>query len=473
MTQKWWLEKYRRYLLIAIVGSSIIHLIVGGIIRIIVGPEEKTVTVRLKTYDAIKPPIRYDAQPPRFIKSFALAKEVAYTQQTMAREIKFTRSEVPRSTTPANSRSSGPPSGGRGGGEGSVFFGALTAGAGASELGWGLPGGAQSYGRSFGVGGSGGWGAGPGDGKDWGPQFASDVENTRSTGGGGLSAMKDELISYENFSDRFDGWFEVNPRNKKDIKGFLNIYQLQYNSTRLEKAPTDNKGVQIQGWIVVDNQPSWNCVPQALQSLAQYANDSTKLSVQIRGTVRLDSKELNTIPFLFMMGFQAAIKYSKEEARTLGHYLKNGGFLFIDDGNAYQPGAFNQSVRQMLRDALGYEAVFERVPASHQLFHSFEDFSGPPSGDDMVRYDPNVRAVKEIYQYVEAIFINGRMVALVSNRGYCFAWGYWKYIPPSAGGPYDNQRQLQFGLNVIVYALGQRGGIVDQNRTRVASEQRH
>lgn len=343
MTQKWWLEKYRRYLLIAIVGSSAIHLIVGGVIRIIHGPEEKTVTVRLKTYDVIKPPIRYDAQPPRFIKSFELAKEVAYTPQTMAREIKFARSEVPRATA-ANTRSSGPPSGGRGGGEGSVFFGALTAGAGASELGWGLPGGAQSYGRSFGVGGSGGWGAGPGDGRDWGPQFASDVENTRSTGGGGLSAMKDELISYENFSDRFDGWFEVNPRNKKDIKGFLNIYQLQYNSTRLEKAPTDNKGVQIQGWIVVDNQPSWNCVPQALQSLAQYANDSTKLRVQIRGTVRLDSKELNTIPFLFMMGFQAAIKYSKEEARTLGHYLKNGGFLFIDDGNAYQPGADRKSV---------------------------------------------------------------------------------------------------------------------------------
>lgn len=472
MTTKWWLEKYRRYLLIAIGVSSLLHLIGGGISLILREPPERTVTVKLKTYDVIKPPLRYDAQPPRFVKSFALAKEVVYSPQTMAREIKFTRSEVPRTNVPASTRASGPAAG-RGGGEGSVFFGALTAGAGASELGWGIPGGAQSYGRSFGVGGSGGWGAGPGDGKDWGPQFAGDVENVRSSGGSGLAAMKDELVSYENFSDRFDGWFEVNPRNKKDIKGFLNIYQLQYNSTRLEKAPTDSKGAQIQGWIVVDNQPSWNCVPQALQSLAQYANDSTRLRVQIRGTIRLDAKELNTVPFLFMMGFQAAIKYSKEEARSLGYYLKNGGFLMVDDGNAYQPGAFNQSVRQLLRDALGYEAVFERVPPSHELYHAFEDFSAPPSGDDLVRYDPNVRAVKEIYPYVEAIFVNGRMVALVSNRGYCFAWGYWKFIPSSAGGPYDNQRQLQFGLNVIAYALGQRGGIVDQNRTRVASEQRH
>ena len=73
---------------------------------------------------------------------------------------------------------------------------------------------------------------------------------------------------------------------------------------------------------------------------------------------------------------------------------------------------------------------------------------------------------------MEAIFINGRMVAVVSNRGYNFAWGYWKILPASLNGPFDNTRQLQFGLNVVVYALTQRGGIVDQNRTRIASEQK-
>ncbi|MEW5800454.1 MAG: DUF4159 domain-containing protein, partial [Bacteroidota bacterium] len=398
-------------------------------------------------------------------KSFDLAKQVEYVPQTGARQIVFSRAEAPVSSGPTSSAPRSPSAGGRGGGEGSVFFGALTASSGAADLGWGLPAGATSYGRSFGVGGSGGWGAGPGDGRDWGPQFASDVENTRTGGGGGLSAMRDNLISAENFEDRFDGFIEVNPRNKKDIRGFLNIYQLQYNSSRLEKSPAT-------GWDVVDNQPSWNCVPLALQSLAQYANDSTKLRVNIRGTVRLDSKELNTIPFLFMMGFQASVKYTKEEARNIGNYLKNGGFLFIDDGNAYQPGAFNITVRQLLKDALGYEAIFERIPNNHPLYTAWENFSGPPSGDDLVRYDRRVREVKEIYPYVEAIFINGRMAVLISNKGYCFAWGAWKYLPAVAGGPYDNTRQLQFGLNVVVYALTQRGGIVDQNRTRIAHEQK-
>lgn len=459
------LYSYRKYAALGISISGGLHLVIGLVILMTGGEKgEKIISVELKTYEMVKPPVKFEAQPPRFVKSFDLAKQVDYVPQTGARQIVFARAEAPTAATETNTQQQAATSRGRPS-EGSVFFGALTASTGASDLGWGLPGGATSYGRSFGVGGSGGWGAGPGDGKEWGPQFASDVENTRGGGGGGLTAMRDNLISSENFEDRFDGFIEINPRNKKDIRGFLNVYQLQYNSSRLEKSPAT-------GWDVVDNQPSWNCVPQALQNLAQYANDSTKLRVSVRGTIRIDSKELNTIPFLFMMGFQAAVKYTKEEARNLGNYLRNGGFIFIDDGNAYQSGAFNITVRQMLKDALGYEAVFERLPNNHPLYTAWENFNGPPSGDDMVRYDRRVREVKEIYPYVEAIFINGRMVALVSNKGYCFAWGTWKYLPAAANGPYDNTRQIQFGLNVVVYALTQRGGIVDQNRTRIAQEQK-
>lgn len=455
-----------KYGFIGIAVSGALHLFLGIVILVTGGEKgERIVSVELHTYDVIKPPVKFEAQPPRFVKSFDLAKDVDYTPQTTARQIVFARAEAPVTNAPVNNAPSTPSA--RGGGEGSVFFGALTASTGASDLGWGVPGGATSYGRSFGVGGSGGLGAGPGDGKDWGPNFAGDVENTRTGGGGGLAAMRDNLISSENFEDRFDGFIEINPKNKKDIRGFLNIYQLEYNSTKLERAPVP--GI---GWDIVDGQPSWNCVPQALPSLAKYANDSTKLRVNILGTIRLDSRELNTVPFLYMMGFQSGVKYTKEEALNIGKYLRSGGFLFVDDGCAYQPGAFNITARQMLKDALGYDAVFEKVPNSHPMYTVWENFNGPPSGDDMMRYRKEVREVKEIYPYVEAIFINGRMVALISNRGYNFAWGYWKILPASLNGPFDNTRQIQFGLNVIVYALTQRGGIVDQNRTKIASEQK-
>jgi hypothetical protein len=464
MTLSQKIASFSKYGFIGIAVSGMTHLIIGLIILLTGGEKgEKIVSVELHTYDVIKPPVKFEAQPPRFVKSFDLAKDVDYSPQTAARQIVFSRAEAPVSTAPVDNAPSAQSS--KGGGEGSVFFGALTASAGGADMGWGVPGGATSYGRSFGVGGSGGWGAGPGDGKDWGPNFAGDVENTRTGGGSGLTAMRDNLISSENFEDRFDGFIEINPKNKKEIRGFLNIYQLEYHSTKLERSPAP-------GWDIVDGQPSWNCVPQALPSLAKYANDSTKLRVNILGTIRLDSKELNTVPFLYMMGFQAGVKYTKEEALNIGKYLRSGGFIFIDDGNAYQPGAFNITARQMLKDALGYDAVFEKVPNSHPMYTVWENFNGPPSGDDMMRYRKEVREVKEIYPYVEAIFINGRMVALISNRGYNFAWGYWKILPASMNGPFDNTRQIQFGLNVIVYALTQRGGIVDQNRTKIATEQK-
>ncbi|MCK9409904.1 MAG: hypothetical protein M0R68_12310, partial [Bacteroidetes bacterium] len=207
------LSSIKKYGVIGICVSGFLHLLIGTIILVIGGEKgERIVSVELHTYDVIKPPVKFEAQPPRFVKSFDLAKDVDYTPQTTARQIVFSRAEAPVTNTPVDNAPSAP-SARSGGGEGSVFFGALTAASGASDMGWGVPGGATSYGKSFGVGGSGGWGAGPGDGKDWGPNFASDIENTRTGGGSGLTAMRDNLISSENYEDRFDGFIEINPKN--------------------------------------------------------------------------------------------------------------------------------------------------------------------------------------------------------------------------------------------------------------------
>jgi len=160
---------------------------------------------------------------------------------------------------------------------------------------------------------------------------------------------------------------------------------------------------------------------------------------------------------------------TKEEIKNLSKYLYSGGFLFVDDGYAAEWGSFNKQMRSVLKDALGYDAVFERIPPTHLIYHSWEDFSGPPAGEDDVR--PNVNhPVHERYKYLEGIFLGGRLAVLFSSKGYCKAWGEWRYNPSSNGGPLDNQRQLQFGINVIVYALTQKGGIVDQTKQKLASE---
>jgi len=51
---------------------------------------------------------------------------------------------------------------------------------------------------------------------------------------------------------------------------------------------------------------------------------------------------------------------------------------------------------------LGYDAEFEKIPNSHWLYHCWEDFAGPPAGEDEVRPNPN-HPVKERYRYLEGV----------------------------------------------------------------------
>lgn len=287
----------------------------------------------------------------------------------------------------------------------------------------------------------------------YGPNISTEIINTR---GGSKSAgsLKDELIDYTNFEDRFYGWVEQGS-NKKDITGYLEFYQLQYRGSKLDE----------------NGEPGWNVVPQAALALVEYATAKTKLSIRLKGSIRLDSKELMNVPMIYMMGSETEPLYSEQEVKNLEKYLRNGGFLFIDDGYAARWAGFNMKCRQMITDALGYDAEFEKIPDNHWLYHCWEDFAGPPAGEDEVRPNPN-HPVKERYRYLEGVFLNGRLAVLLSSKGYCKAWGAWPRNPPSTGGPLDNTRQLQFGINVVVFACTQKGGIIDRNKQIVASEQK-
>jgi hypothetical protein len=272
--------------------------------------------------------------------------------------------------------------------------------------------------------------------------------------------MRDELVDVSNFSDRLEGLVSQDSRNKKKVTGMLNFYQLRWKSQGSE--PNSEDG--------------WNVFPQAVPAFVNYVRDSTEVKVNLMGNIRLEDKQLFSVPFVMMMGYVKAVQYTPLEAKNLGLWLRQGGFLFIDDGFANQPGAFNKSVRGLLKDALGYDAEFERIPPGHALYHCWDDFEGPPPGVD----DANIKKpidlttaperFNEHYRFLEGIFLNGRLAVVVSNKGYSHAWGQWRYLSSAQGGPLDNARQLHFGVNILVYAATAKGGIVDQTRQKVASE---
>jgi hypothetical protein len=443
---------YRRNFFRAFSIAVIIHLALI-MLWITTQKEEKREVVMRIIPEIPPPPIKYIQRAPRMAKDIDVSKTPESAVSSFEpRDIKFERAAVQMTTPPPEApvKSSGR------GSEGSVFYGALTGGEGAGGGGWGIPAGATSYGKSFGIGGTGGYGAGPAS--DFGPQFATDVENSRGgvSGGGVLSKLRDDLIDYSNFQDRFEGLVQQDPRNKKRIQGFLKFYQVQYRSNKSE----------------TNGEPSWNCVPQAMRVLMEYVTSATELKMQLMGSIRMDSKDIFDVPMLYMMGYEGSPLVSKEEIKNLGKYLRAGGFLFVDDGYAAEWGAFNKMMRSVLKDALGYDAIFEKIPPTHPLYHSWEDFSGPPPGEDEQR--PNkAHPVHERYRYLEGIFLNGRLAVVFSSKGYCESWGEWRINPASNGGPMDNTRQLQFGINVMVFALTQKGGIIDQTKQRLANEAQH
>jgi hypothetical protein len=445
-----WRIYYKRAFGLGVIFSILLHLVVIGWIFFFSEKQDpKLKSVKIKTYyEKIAPPIKYEPTPPKLAKSFELLKEQQAATEYQPKDYSLKENvdvnELRTEMRPNMTSSAGA-------GQGSVFHGSITSTETGGAEGWSIPGGTKSYGRSLGRGGTGGIFGRDDGGLGDNPNILSEIVNTR-TSQRGSEMLKDQLIDYTNFQDRFEA-FVTQGKNKKDIKGFLNFYQLYYRASKL----SDN------------GEPAWNSVALAPPALVEYAESKTKLDVRLKGSIRLDDKLLMEVPMLYMMGSDAAPLYSNVEVKNLEKYLRNGGFLFIDDGYATIRGPFNQKVRQLIEEALGYDAEWEKIPNNHWLYHCWEDFAGPPPGEDEVRPNPN-HDVKERYKYLEGVFLNGRLVVLLSSKGYCKAWGDWPRNPPSLGGPLDNTRQLQFGLNVVVFACTQKGGIIDRINQQLASE---
>ena len=201
--------------------------------------------------------------------------------------------------------------------------------------------------------------------------------------------------------------------------------------------------------------------PKAVPNLMRYLSEHSKLRVQVQApTIRLTDSALFRAPFIYITGYDCVMKLTDAEVANLGKYLRSGGFLFADDiapdmdrkgnlgGRHVNPQrglrgtAFDQQMKAILAKALGTDAKFFAIPRGHALFHSFYDFDyGPPLAGAI---GGNVRDL-------EGIEIGGRSVVVFSDLNISWYWGE-KHVSYRDPG-------LQFGVNLIVYALTQRGGI--------------
>ncbi len=168
-------------------------------------------------------------------------------------------------------------------------------------------------------------------------------------------------------------------------------------------------------------------------------------------TLRVDPKErvialsdsaMLSAPFCYLAGHRA-VTFSAAERRNFERYVRNGGFVFVDDCNHDIDGLFAKSFEEEMARIFGPKAL-AKLPPKHAVYSSFFKFDGPPAtglelngwGDDLV------------HDYLKGIHVDSRLGILYSNKDYGCEWDYdWR-----------NKRFLaedntKFAVNIVIYAL--------------------
>jgi hypothetical protein len=187
-------------------------------------------------------------------------------------------------------------------------------------------------------------------------------------------------------------------------------------------------------WDVDQRMPS-----NVLNSLIEY----TTLPVDTQeNIIALSSPEIFRCPFCYMSGHKL-VEFSHQERENFEKYVRNGGFVFVDDCNHDIDGLFAKSFETQM-DRIFPPKSLKKIPATHPLYSVFFKFDGPPTtaqelngwGDDIV------------HDYLKAIEINGKIGVLYSNKDYGCEWDY----------DFRNKRfysidNTRFSVNIVMYAL--------------------
>jgi hypothetical protein len=253
-------------------------------------------------------------------------------------------------------------------------------------------------------------------------------------------SLQRELLNVQDLDiGRYQAVIVTDPENKKKIKGFFNMTVIDYD---LADKNADR-------------------FPTAVEELMRYMRDHTDIKAQIQGTtLELSDPRIMGAPFLYMTGNSATLQISDTEKKQLGDYLKNGGFLYAEDirqsdatnglegkeaGTAGTP--FDRQFKALMKDAqvLGSDGdKWRKVPKTHPLYYSFYDFpDGPPMGG---------ASGGNVFD-LEMLELRGRVAVVFSDLNISWYWG-----DPLSDA---KERGLQFGVNLIVFALTQPGGIAN------------
>ncbi len=191
---------------------------------------------------------------------------------------------------------------------------------------------------------------------------------------------------------------------------------------------------------------NWDADPKMpsnlLNSLVEYTSIRVDPNEHI---VDVGSERLSDYPFIYLSG-NKVVRFTETERAGLRRYLRNGGFMFVDDCNHDIDGTFAKTFENEIKAILNRPSeVMRKLPKDHALYHAFFKF---PEGAPATSHELNGWGDDIVHDYLRAIEIDGRISVLYSNKDYGCEWNYdW------TNKRFASKDNTRFGVNIIVYAL--------------------
>jgi len=243
---------------------------------------------------------------------------------------------------------------------------------------------------------------------------------------------------------------------------FHNASAQSYGGKKVEIVIDPGNKLNISGYVQIayawgeQLSPPYN-LQRGVINLKEAMNKWTKVETSLDNHLVLGTDRLFKMPFVFVTT-KDAFQLTETEKKNLQKYFMNGGFMVVDNaeprGDHSRGGA---SLKQMLRDTIP-NARFAPIPDSHPLYHCFFYFNdGPPNGAEIGLFGGNSnnfnrRLMSQQIFALEGVWYKDRLVAVYSDKGYIIKWN----------DNSNNEPQLKMGVNFIVYALTQKGGIASK-----------
>ncbi len=217
---------------------------------------------------------------------------------------------------------------------------------------------------------------------------------------------------------------------KNRIKAVLGLLFIGFGFTFSEEATYKIAVLKYNGG------GDWYSNPTSVRNLIKYCNSNISTNInETPDQVHVGSDEIYNYPFLHMTGHGNVI-FSADDVINLRRYLKNGGFLHIDDNYG-----MDKFVRRELKKLFPEQKLIE-LPFTHPIFH--QKFSFPMGLPKIHEHNNNPPQAM-------GLFYKNKLVVLYtfeSDLG-----DGWEDAEVHNDSEENRIKALKMGANIIQFAL--------------------